>query len=140
MAKKSEQDTGRDSSYKMPKAVGDKHPLADEVREALANNTPMPEGNYTINFGRGDAWLMDADDDEEMREAGYAPGSFFPGSAAGGVAAGGTIFDEDTETGVMADSGDNNASIGGGGGGTRIGRGAGSQAAGAGTSGGGSSR
>jgi hypothetical protein len=57
--------------------MGDNHPKVEEVRAALAGQGDMP-GGLSINFHRGAAWLMDADDaatwEAERAGAGYDVG------------------------------------------------------------------
>jgi hypothetical protein len=57
--------------FVMPEAVGDKHPQYEAVKEALATNANLPPG-LSINWGRGAAWLMDAEDARRMEEAQFS--------------------------------------------------------------------
>jgi hypothetical protein len=124
--------------WTMPKNVGDNHPKVEEVREALNDHTKnLPEG-VTINFGWGEAWLMDTEDADEMLASGFNPAKgFMPTDSTGETAAGGTFFaateEADMEESGGADTGDNDTPNTRGTG-TRAGRGAGSQAAGGGNS------
>lgn len=116
--------------FQMPEAVGDNHPLADEVKKALYRNLDLPSG-ISLDFGRGDAWLMDLEDARKF-EASRAAGLYrVRQGGVAGFAGGTTGFYEDAgSVGKQADDGD----AGNGGSSTRSGRGAGSQAGGGGSS------